>query len=138
MKIITMLSAMLSPIVAITGIIIGIRQHIINTKRLKFELFEKRLEIYNQIATLFAKILQDGTIDKDSINKFFRNTRTAYFLFDKRIDDYIEEIYKKAFDLHYLAKKTDEKGLDKYKEVFSWFENEILKLKEKFAKYLQL
>lgn len=125
-------------VVSIISIIIAHKRLKIEEIGLNLELYEKRKSIYKEIEKLFGIILRDGDISKDEIFEFYRNTENAYFLFDENIDSYINEIYEKAFDLHYLAKKTDIRDLDKYKEVFSWFKTEMENLKKKFERYLKI
>lgn len=125
-------------VVSIISIIIAHKRLKIEEIGLNLELYEKRKSIYKEIEKIFNIILRDGDISKNEIFEFYKNTENVYFLFDENIDSYINEIYEKAFDLHYLAKKTDIRNLDKYKEVFSWFKTEMENLKKKFEKYLKI
>lgn len=142
---IDILSALLTPTIAIAGIGIGIFQWKINQKRLQHELFERRIKLYEIITTHIANGISHGTFDNNEEMQFLRDTKHARFVFDKNIADFVDEIYKKSIDLSFLSRREQqlkgaalEKTMQKRTQVFKWFQEELNNIQNRFEKYLQL
>ncbi len=79
---IKILSALLTPTIAIVGTIIGILQWIINQKRLQHELFDRRIRLYEIVTAHLANAVTHGYTDEE-IMRFLRDTKHARFIFNK-------------------------------------------------------
>jgi len=145
-KWITTLSALLTPTIAIIAVLVAIRQSKINQNKLRLELFDRRIEIFQKIGAYLSEILQTGYATNSELTQFLRDTQYAYFVFGKDIQEYVEEIYKKSNDLYTVVvmfdklkdSKAQEKNEDKRKELFTYFEKEIVSFRKRFEKYLKL
>ena len=138
-QIIEFSAAALTPVIAIITIYIALRQHKINNVRLKHELYEKRLQVYNAVIKFLSIVIAVGLgFDKlEYLGEFRRDTSQAYFLFEKDIYEYLDEIYDKAVDLMQLDKSTKEEK-EKIGELLKWFGKQISVCREKFGRDLKL
>ena len=142
---IDILSALLTPTIAIVGIGIAIFQWKINQKRLQHELFERRIKLYEIVTTHIANGICNGTFYNKEEMQFLRDTKHARFIFDKNIADFVDEIYKKSIDLSFLTRREQElsgtvleQTMQKRTQVFKWFQSELNNIQNRFEKYLQL
>jgi len=105
-SIIELLNSLLTPLIAIIAIYIAYRQYRNDNTRLKFELYEKRLEVYKKLQTFITQVIREGTnIDIGIIHKFHEETFVSSFLFNRNIQEYLEKIYKKSVYMWQLNKK---------------------------------
>lgn len=144
--IIELLSAFLVPIIAAITVYIAYRQHITDRQRLKFELYDKRFEVYLSVRALISEIVLKAAIESEKIIEFSKDTREAEFLFDKDILDYIKELIDKSAELckfsmlqeqvrsHNNLYKLNEDKL----ELLKWFSFQAEAASIKFGKYLSL
>ena len=142
---IDILSAMLTPTIAILGIYIAYQQWRTNKNRLKLELFEKRYEIFMSIKKFIANVLSSGIVEPGADIQFLRDTKSAGFLFDENIANLTTEMYKMANKLHSLEKteKTHigdklEINLDKQDEIKDWFQQQLNDIDKVFMKFLKI
>lgn len=142
---IAVLTALLTPMIAIAGIGIGITQTWINKKRLQHELFEKRIKLYEVITTHIANGVCAGTFSYEEATVFLRDTKHARFIFGKDIADFVNEIYKKSTYLTLLNRREEklegaqlERTIEQQRRVFEWFQEELNNIQNRFDKYLQL
>lgn len=59
---IEILSSSLTPVIAVIALYIAIQQYKTNKQRLRHELYEKRLAIYNVVKMHLSKVAREGTI----------------------------------------------------------------------------
>lgn len=142
---ISILSALLTPTIAVAGTAVAAFQWRINQNRLQHELFDRRIKIFETIASYVANAISRGTVQQGEEFQFLRETKHVIFLFDKEIANYVDDIYKKSVDLQFLSDPQNQlsgdalnKAVRKRKEVFEWFTNELNNLPEKFKRFLQL
>ena len=142
---IKVLTALLTPMVAIAGIAIGVFQWKINQKRLQHELFERRIKLYTVITTHIANGISSGIFTNEEETQFLRDTKHARFIFGKDIADFVDEIYRKSLDLSFFSRREEqlsgvalEKVIENRSRVFKWFEAELNNIQNRFEKYLQL
>jgi len=98
-----MLSALLTPLTAVVILYIAYQQLHTNRLRLKFELFDRRYKLYEKVTSFLANILVEGTVSPNAPTNYLPETKGVIFLFDKRIQEFAEEVYHKASDLHTLG-----------------------------------
>lgn len=138
------LSALLTPTIAIFGIYIALQQWLTNRKRLKLELFERRYEVFEKIKQFIANILTSGRVEEGADIQFLRDTKAALFLFDEKIVELTTEMYKKAIRLHALeatertAGDNLEANLNKQDEIKQWYKDQLKDIDKSFKKYLRL
>ena len=142
---IDLLTALLTPVIALAAIWIARRQSKINRNRLKLELFDRRFEVYSKVAAFLSQIMIDGKVQDGADMEFLRNTKTASILFDDKIKDLISEIYSKAVRLHALGAELDAlhgdpriENLEGQTEIKDWISQTLINLEERFKPYLKL
>lgn len=139
------LSAWLVPITAIAGIIYGFIQCYVNKKQLNNSYFNRRIEIYESICKHIAIILAEGDPPHGLEIYFSRAIKNAYFIFDKDIKEFADQVYKRTIKLQFLCNQckslTNEAlqdNLNQQQEIKDWFKEAFLSMEDKFSKYLKL
>lgn len=122
----------LAPVVAIVTVYIAIQQWNTNRLKLKFELYHKRFEIYNNVKVFMIKINEEAKIDKRDLCKFRNSLAETEFLFkrNRKLMNYLNLIDKKALNLY--ANKNDDT------ELLLWFSDQHKELIKLFGEYLDV
>lgn len=92
-------AALLTPAIALVAIYIAFQQHKINKQRLRYETYERRLAVYKAVQKHLSVILRKGKATYDECSEFYSEASEAAFLFDKSVQEKIDEIYEKSIDL---------------------------------------
>lgn len=144
---IDILTALLTPTIAILGIYIAYQQWYTNRNKLKIDLFDKRFQIFESIKKFIANILTSGKVEDGDAIQFLRDIKSVRFLFEDNADilKLTNEIYTKANKLHALEKTESKssgedlkKNLDKQDEIMKWYQEQLINIDEIFKKYLIL
>lgn len=109
------------------------------------------MKIYKSLKEFLAEIFQNGKAPYERSLKFYSEVSEAYFLFDKGIQDFLDEIYKKAIRMQALEERMYSKhgaglpvGSEREKvanengEILKWILSQGDVAKDKFKKYLQI
>lgn len=146
--------AALSPfVIGIAIFIVAFLQWKLNRNRLKFELFERRYEVY----TTTAKFINDVIIDREMIRlerikDFNQATDKSYFLFKgKKINCVLDNLYMKTTELTAIIHerdqiiedpKSDESMKRKYSDKIFNLYKDIMKdaslMRDEFKKHIHL
>lgn len=128
MQIITILSGILTPIIAIIAVHIAYQQYKVNSLRFRWNLYDRRLAVVKTIREYIGFINQKPRdVDFNICQKFLHDSSEAVFLFSDDVQDYINELYKKSIRLEFLFNERREEGeLDDKKrseknDLQSWF-----------------
>ncbi len=141
------LSALLTPTIAISAVLIALQQWRTNRNRLKLDLFDKRYEYYDAARILIGKILSSGKVEDADTFEFLRNTRGTKFIVGEKIATYFDnELYSKALDLGCLDAELEGVGVGsertenvrKQSEIKKWFNAQYEVLDELFMPMLGL
>lgn len=145
-EIIDLLSAALTPIIAIIVAYIAWRQHKTDKDKLRLDLYEKRFKVYQSTIELLAIILKKADVSLEEVSQFAFKTNESKFLFENEIPDYIENLRKNAIKLHYLERRfrentsidEDEKGriANESNDLEEWFGDQFKATNDLFTKYL--
>lgn len=65
----------------------------LSKSKLKFDLYAKRLDLFNVVRDFASTLALQGEADT---GKFYRETIERYFLFEANVCSYIDEMYEKA------------------------------------------
>lgn len=138
--------ALVTPGILIFGAYIAWQQHNVNKNRLRFELFDKRYDLYEKIGSFIANILINGNLEKGAEIEFLRDTKSSYILFDNHIKEFASELYKNAVELHALdarletLRDEDERTLNinRQTNIKNWYQEQLNNMEEKFVEYLKL
>jgi hypothetical protein len=121
---------------------------LLNSQRVKWDLFEKRYKVYQLTKEILLDITQENKIDTIKLRDYNFNIREMVFLFDNDINDYIQLIIKNGIDITHSEDKmkrevnqtTPEKWMEMCEEnskltrffSFEYQEN----IENRFMKYL--
>lgn len=140
-------SALAVPLIALLGAGIAWLQWTLARNKLKFDLFDRRLKIYEAAAGFLASILTSGKAKDEEAFKFMVATREAKWLLDSSIAQYLEkELYHKALDLQVLDSELTAlpvgddrtRNVRTQSELKKWFSRQYEVLDEKFGPFLHL
>lgn len=94
------------PLAALFGVWIGIQQMITARVKLRLDLYDKRLPIYEEIIS-FMLIVMSRKMEQEDWDKFKNNTSNAHLLFDDKVINYISEISGKAASIASMRMQLD-------------------------------
>ncbi|WP_210024194.1 hypothetical protein [Methylocaldum sp. RMAD-M] len=143
----TYLSALLTPTVAVLGSFIAYRQWRLAQNKLKLDLFERRLTVYEAARTLLSSIMATGKAKDGEVFKFMVATREAKWLFNESVAEYLDkQLYHKAIDLQTLDAELEgvpvgeerRKNVRAQAEIKEWFMAQYEVLDEMFSPFLKL
>lgn len=144
---ITILSALLTPAIAILTSLIAFQQWRTNRNKLKLNLFDRRYVYYEAARELLGCISVSGKVTEQVMFEFHRKTRGAQFIVGDSIARYFDqELYSKANDLKCLYAELEcvEVGPDRnenlrnQKEIKKWFYDQSKVLDKLFRPLLDL
>lgn len=101
MEYIKILSALLSPIVAITTIIMGVNNHKLNKIKIKHDLYDRRLNIYYITRDYLKYSSNEDTLDRAIVETFVKASLESKFLFKSDVSDFLSEIWQNSLILEY-------------------------------------
>ena len=141
------LSALLTPTIAVVVAMIAYRQWRTAQSRLKLDLFDRRFAVYDAARNLISSILTSGKAKDEEMLKFLTHTREAKWLLNDEIAEYFDkEIWGQAVDLQTvdtelqaLEGQTERRSIViKRSEIKKWFGDQYKVLDEKFTPFLKL
>jgi hypothetical protein len=98
----------LTALTALIAAWIAFQQYQTARHRLRLDLFEKRLAVYEAAKSLIQTAIRDGNLKTDRIFEFVRDSRQAEFLFDQPLVSYLEAIRAKSFRFSHLNEQLHE------------------------------
>ena len=146
----SLFSGLLTPLIAIITIYIAWRQWKTSQDKLTLEKYDRRLQIYKEVAKILTKILRDADISYEDLAVFRTSVFEADFVFEPEIVEFIDEIYRRGVALHswneqYARARRIEvpdydhqNVVDGMHEELVWLTNQLEPLKGKFMKYMKL
>ncbi|WP_422134987.1 hypothetical protein [Endozoicomonas sp. ALD040] len=95
----TFSSALLVPLIACIAALIAYWQWKTAQNKLKLDLFDKRLAVYEGVTSFIAHVFQTGKVTDDEVRAYMQATRNAKWLFSEEVASYLNSIYEKAIDI---------------------------------------
>lgn len=146
---IDILSALLTPLIAIIATYIAYQQYRTNKLQLQNELYERRLEIYRALRQFIGLAVQYGGVPNEELPKFLRGTSESYFLFGDDVAKYLNEVYLKGVDYNYvynrlhpdsssINQKELEQLANKGEELIKWFSAQFEISEKLFGTYMRI
>jgi hypothetical protein len=130
------MSALLTPLIALIAVYIAWQQHLTNSRQLKLALYDRRVAVFNSTMELIGLVVKKARIDEISaLVKFLVDTREHEFLFDSDIKEYLQALSKKAADL-YGRNPVQPELAGEYTELLKWFIGQSEEAIAKFGKYM--
>jgi len=141
------LSALLTPTIAVLVAIIAYRQWRTAQNRLKLDLFDRRFAVYDAARNLLSSVMTSGKAKDEEMLKFLAHTREAKWLLNNEIAEYFDKAFwGRAVDLQTLdtelqvlavgAERAD--NVKTQSEIKKWFREQYKVLDEKFTPFLKL
>ena len=140
-------SALMVPTLAIIAAYIGYRQWRTAQNKLKLDLFEKRMLVYQAARDMLGYVASHANSSPEEQFKYIRGIQSAKWLFGPEVFVYLNELWKKVNDLE-LHRSVVYDGLsddpDRQKhvvlkaETLNWLVGQYEVLDKKCAKYLSL
>jgi len=144
---VTVLSALLTPTIAIFGAWIAYRQWRLGQNKLKLDLFDRRFAVYEGARGLLRTIYSSGRVKDEDLYAFTSATSTAKWLFSAEVENYLRKIlYSKAVDLAQLHAELEGVGVGEertknvraQREIKEWFVAQQSILDEHLSEFLRL
>ncbi len=142
--------AFLTPLIAILAVFIALQQWRTNHLRLKLELYDRRLAVYEEVKKILGIIIREADVSFEDLLKFRSSVTQADFLFGKEVSIYLDEIYKRGLNLRkwkeqyrdYTQEQPEgydhQKVVDEMHKELEWLTEQFSPAKEKFKRYLKL
>ena len=144
---VTYISALLVPVIALLTLLIAYRQWRTAQNKMKLDLFEKRLAIYNAATAFIRNVMTSGNATDEQLRNLILGTKEAKWLLSAEIAKYLDEqLYAKGSDLQCLCADlegipvSDERtnNVHKQSNIKAWLKSQYKILDEKFSDYLAL
>lgn len=134
------------PIVAAIAAWIAFRQFQIARNRLKLDLFDKRMEVYEAVREALGHIARQGNLSLDQQIQYLQGTRSARWLFGPEVFQYLDEtLWHKIVDLeHHNTMSRDSNGdtrsqhIQARTETFKWLIKQHKEFDALVEEYLRL
>ena len=140
------LTALLTPSIAIGAVIVGWMQWIIARKKLRLDLFQRRLVVYEGAWRLAMGITVTGRVTEEELREFCRSTAEGRWLFSGAAEKCLTSMFDKASNL-FDYQKIIGGGLPEGEraefiawsaEIKLWMEAQLPALEKIFAPELRL
>lgn len=96
---IELLKAIAAPTVAVAAIVVSSQQVGINRTKLRLELYEKRVAVYEEVRSLLRKFVEAGALDVKDLAEFRTNTAHAAFICPASVTEFLGKIEAAAVEL---------------------------------------
>jgi hypothetical protein len=91
--------ALLTPLIALIGVVVGYQQWRTNSQKLRYDLFEKRYAIYESAVKFIASIMREGRPSEETQNAFLVGTQGSKLLFGKEVQEYLHALWVDAVEM---------------------------------------
>lgn len=143
----TYISALFVPMIAVFGALIAYRQWRTAQNKLKLDLFDRRLVIYEAARDYISSVMTSGKTTNEKEFGFLTGTRGAKWLFNDEITQYLDiELWHKICDLGCLQSELNDlpaseertRKLHAQADLKKWLFAQIKVLDGKFSPFLTL
>lgn len=135
---VTILSALLTPAIAVSVTIIAYRQWRTAQNRLKLDLFDRCLAIHTAALGIILRAVNNPTGSIDVV-EFKPAVRQSRWLLDKEIERYFrQEFIPKVIDFHILWSPNTKSDTEERREIFQWMVEQEDVLDTKFDRFLKI
>lgn len=142
----TYIFAVAIPAIAVIGAWIAFRQSEIARNKLKLDLFERRMEIYEAVRDMLGKAANRGKLSGEQEIQYLQSIQPAKWLFGVEVSRYLEEdLWKKMTDLalHNSMLETPpgeerRRHVQARSETMNWLRGQFKELDALCKPYLEL
>jgi hypothetical protein len=135
-ELVKVLSACLTPVIAVVTAYIAWQQHKTNQNQFRWALFERRMKVFNATGELIATVLRKSRTEDDDLKQFLMATREREFLFGSDIATYLDTVYNKAVELQPPVEAGNEQAQQQRTAKVMWFKGQMEEAKKQFGKYM--
>jgi hypothetical protein len=143
---VTILSALLTPTIAIAGVMIAYLQRWTAEKKRKQDLFDRRFAVFESARTLLQELQLHDSPSQEALRAYAIGNAGAEFLFDDDVDRYLKEIGERAGRLKFSGARAErmpdggqrDRVLDDAADQGEWLLNQVPILQAKFKPFLQV
>jgi hypothetical protein len=139
---IDLLSALLTPTIAIAAVAIAFLQWHLHRSKLRYELFDRRYGIFDKIKMFIKLNIKNPSLSDTECLEFLQETKGSGFLFSEEIEKFVNELYEKAIDLQtYHADAQAGNTAEHVKErseTKKWFMQQLRTVDSRFWSFLSL
>ena len=96
------LSALLTPLIALIAVYVAYQQYKISRNKLTLDKFDKRYAAYEKLQEYFTVLIREGRVTDDAVATLSQARYKSMFLFDDTIDEHIDALWTKAFEMRRL------------------------------------
>ncbi|EKO4006962.1 hypothetical protein ACTWWB_003768 [Vibrio fluvialis] len=128
-------AALLTPVIAVVGVVIAWLQWRLGSTKFKYDVFEKRYKVFEATQRYIGHIISTADVDENERINFLRDTKVAFAIYDSRVTDYLKLVHDKSIELRLHKSKKDH---DKERQVLVWFTKQLESHKEHFEKQLKI
>lgn len=145
MKVIQILSALLTPIIAIITTYIAIQQYRHNKAKLRHELYDKRFAIHMAMHEFILAGRSSKRMTQKVITTYLNAINPGLFLVDEELSDFLRLLWRKGKRKHFLEERKlhgppeEESSINvELVEIERWFDEHRNDGTQLFKKYLDL
>lgn len=144
--IVEVLSAALTPLIAVVVAYIAYQQSQTNSLRLRHEMFDRRFAIYKDVQVFLSAVMREARVVETTLPELIDARQRSRFLMGAEMEAYIDEVYGHATNaMKYQRQLEGEPGGDRRKALVKaqldevdWLIGQLPKLAERFGPYLNL
>lgn len=145
---INILSALLTPLIAIIALYIAYQQYFINRRKLNLDLYLKRFQVFDETKRFLLRCSKNDIKDYSEVQSFHFSVNESKFLFGDEIIEFLNTIQNKAIDLDSLSKEVESLSIssvgspeqarksEEKKKLLTWFSKEYENIESRFIKYM--
>ena len=141
------LGGLLTPVIGFITVYIASQQHRTNKLKLQFDLYERRLKIYQALLEFISFVVSFPEMNAEEVRKLDMVRAESFFLFGEDIPPYLSSIRDKAAEINSInsqikelasADRNPERArlVDQKLQLIEWFYRQVDESKTKFCKYL--
>jgi hypothetical protein len=93
---IPVLSAALTPLIALIALYIAYQQYRTNRDKLRLDLYDRRFDLYGALVDLCTSVASSGAPGSPEFRGFLQARHKTQFLFDPEVAAYLEKTRQKA------------------------------------------
>ena len=90
------LRAWLTPLIAIIALWIAYQQHKNTKTKIKLDLFDRRIAMYESAQAFMGTIIRDGAVDQERLIRFRQDCWHSRFLFGADVNEEFDTIFEHA------------------------------------------
>lgn len=85
--------------IGVAVVVLAYQQFKISRSKLKFDLYERRLKLFNVVREFCGRVAMEGKINARDSSDLYHDTIERHFLFDQEIISYIGNVYERSKQL---------------------------------------